>query len=582
MLLLSVNNIVRQFDAAPVLDGVTFEICVRARRSAWSGPTGRARRRSCGSWRDWTKPTRGNACCTPRPRWRLLEQAARFSDERTLLDEAKIGLAPLYALQREAEAAAHAIAAEADAAGSREAAAPLRRAAARSASALGLQHRSSRRRGAAGAGIHPRPVRSADHAVQRRPAEPRAPGAAAAGGPRSDAARRADEPSRHRRHRMARRVSRALRAGDSGRQPRPLFSRQGDEPHAGTVQRHDRRLSRAIFRPTGSSKRSRPKCRNATWEKQQAFIEKTEDFIRRNHYSNSIQAHDREKKLARLERVDRPRTIVAPPMGFGKPKRTGDWVIEAVGLTKGFDRPLFTDVSLQVLRGDRVGFSDRTAAARRRCCELCWENSTPDAGTVRLGHERRNRLLRPAACRRRSRAGCRRCRAAGQQPDDAAGGRPRTRRPVRAEGRHRLSEGRQPERRREEQGGPGQSRGPECQRADSRRADEPSRLVVAGRAGRGAVANSTGRCSSSATTGISWTGWPRRSSRSRRLAGGCTREIIRTTSMGRTGGPAKRHVRLESGRGSQREESSKRARQSQQPRRIRRKRKVPVIAKWMT
>ena len=70
-----------------------------------------------------------------------------------------------------------------------------------------------------------------------------------------------------------------------------------------------------------------------TWEKQQAFIEKTEEFIRKNHYGQKhIQAHDREKKLERLERVERPRTITAPTMGFGtKVRRTGDWVIEAVG-----------------------------------------------------------------------------------------------------------------------------------------------------------------------------------------------------------------------------------------------------------
>src|SRR5262249_51191108 len=42
----------------------------------------------------------------------LLEQEAQFAPGRTLLDEAKVGLAPLYALQHEAEEVAHRIAAE--------------------------------------------------------------------------------------------------------------------------------------------------------------------------------------------------------------------------------------------------------------------------------------------------------------------------------------------------------------------------------------------------------------------------------------------------------------------------------------
>src|SRR6266567_1254813 len=39
MLVLSVNNIVRQFDAAPVLDGVTFEIC-SGEKVGFVGPNG--------------------------------------------------------------------------------------------------------------------------------------------------------------------------------------------------------------------------------------------------------------------------------------------------------------------------------------------------------------------------------------------------------------------------------------------------------------------------------------------------------------------------------------------------------------
>src|SRR5262249_43170066 len=132
-------------------------------------------------------------------------------------------------------------------------------------------------------------------------------------------------------------------------------------------------------------KREQAEVQTRTWEKQQAFIEKTEDFIRRNHYSNAVQAHDREKKLARLERVVRPRNIAIPPMAFGTPKRTGDWVIEAVGLSKGFDRPLFSDVSLQVLRGDRIGIFGPNGCGKTTLLRTLLGDLAPDTGSVRLG-----------------------------------------------------------------------------------------------------------------------------------------------------------------------------------------------------
>ena len=93
-----------------------------------------------------------------------------------------------------------------------------------------------------------------------------------------------------------------------------------------------------------------------TYEKQQEFIAKTEDFIRRNHYGqNHTQAEDRRKKLARLERVAPPRKIEAPPMGFTPADRTGDIVLRVERLAKAYDRPLFADLSFDILRGERWG-----------------------------------------------------------------------------------------------------------------------------------------------------------------------------------------------------------------------------------
>jgi ATP-binding cassette, subfamily F, member 3 len=114
MLLLSVNKIVRQFDADPILDGVTFEIC-SGEKIGLVGPNGAGKTTLMRILTGTDEPDSGTCVLHASARVGLLEQAAKFSEDKTLLDEAKQGLAPLYALQHEAEEAAHAIAGERDA-----------------------------------------------------------------------------------------------------------------------------------------------------------------------------------------------------------------------------------------------------------------------------------------------------------------------------------------------------------------------------------------------------------------------------------------------------------------------------------
>ena len=81
-----------------------------------------------------------------------------------------------------------------------------------------------------------------------------------------------------------------------------------------------------------------------------------EDFIRRNFAGQkSAQAKDRRKKLERIEHVDQPREIAAPPMSFPAATRTGDIVLRVERLAKAYDRPLFKDLSFDILRGEKWG-----------------------------------------------------------------------------------------------------------------------------------------------------------------------------------------------------------------------------------
>lgn len=133
-------------------------------------------------------------------------------------------------------------------------------------------------------------------------------------------------------------------------------------------------------------KAERLKTQTQTYERQQEQIAKAEEFIRRNHYGQkSAQAKDREKKLARVERVAEPREIAAPAMGFAPADRTGDIVLRADGLAKAYARPLFVDLSFQIERGQRWGILGPNGAGKTTLLRCLLAEETPDAGSVSLG-----------------------------------------------------------------------------------------------------------------------------------------------------------------------------------------------------
>ncbi|MGE3818392.1 MAG: ABC-F family ATP-binding cassette domain-containing protein [Isosphaeraceae bacterium] len=99
------------------------------------------------------------------------------------------------------------------------------------------------------------------------------------------------------------------------------------------------------------------------------------------------QAKDREKKLERIERVETMREIVGPVMGFGEVERAGDIVIEARDLAKAFDKPLFQDFNVQVLRGQCVGVMGPNGAGKTTLIRTLIGQEKADHGEVRLGHK---------------------------------------------------------------------------------------------------------------------------------------------------------------------------------------------------
>ena len=127
-------------------------------------------------------------------------------------------------------------------------------------------------------------------------------------------------------------------------------------------------------------------------ERQQAFVEKTEDFIRKNIAGQKTkQAQSRRKMLEKLDRTNMPEDVWAVAekvrFRFAPAPRTGDIVLDAKGLAASRGgRELFQGVDLLVRRGDRIGIVGPNGAGKTTLLKLlAGQGAAEDSGDVRRG-----------------------------------------------------------------------------------------------------------------------------------------------------------------------------------------------------
>ncbi|HUY32886.1 MAG TPA: ABC-F family ATP-binding cassette domain-containing protein [Pirellulales bacterium] len=383
MILLSVNDVVKHYGSEPVLAGVTFEVRP-GEKIGLVGPNGAGKTTLLKILAGREDADSGKVEFHPSTRTEYLQQQPEWTQGRTLWDEAFSALEELTALAREAEQVAHALAAAGDA----------------ERGQLGkhydrLQHELSRR-----------DAYHLDHKVDRV--------LEGLGFDRASFSRPLEHLSGGQQNRLML-AKLLLRGPDLMLLDEPsnhldiestqwLESFLADTGQAVLVVSHDRYFLDKVtnrtlelfqgsvddytgnFSAYWNQKAERLKVETRTFEKQQELIAKTEDFIRRNHYGQkSAQAKDREKKLARIERVRPPRRIAAPPMGFPPAERTGDVALRAERLAKGYDRPLFADLSFEIERGARWGILGPNGCGKTTLLRCVVGRETPDAGRVSLG-----------------------------------------------------------------------------------------------------------------------------------------------------------------------------------------------------
>jgi ATP-binding cassette subfamily F protein 3 len=124
-----------------------------------------------------------------------------------------------------------------------------------------------------------------------------------------------------------------------------------------------------------------------TWQAQQEYIARQEDYIRRVHYGQlHKQAQSRQKALDKLERAERPTIIETPHMHFGAVRRSGDVVLQVDCLSKAYDRPLIEGLSFSLRRGQRLGIMGPNGSGKTTLLRVLLGEEKPDTGTVERGH----------------------------------------------------------------------------------------------------------------------------------------------------------------------------------------------------
>ncbi len=127
-------------------------------------------------------------------------------------------------------------------------------------------------------------------------------------------------------------------------------------------------------------------------ERQDAFVAKTEDFIRRNIAGQKTKmAQGRRKMLEKLDRIDGPEDVwnkaERVAFRFVPAARSGDIVLEANGLAAARGgRPLFSGVDLLIRRGERIGIVGPNGAGKSTLLKLlAGRGHSEDLGAVKRG-----------------------------------------------------------------------------------------------------------------------------------------------------------------------------------------------------
>ena len=116
---------------------------------------------------------------------------------------------------------------------------------------------------------------------------------------------------------------------------------------------------------------------------QEAVIEKLRSF---NREKSIKRAESREKVLDKIERVNKPTEIDASMKISLKPhKESGKDVLNVENVTKSFDEVLFENISFEIKKGERVAIIGGNGTGKTTLLKIINGLLLPDSGKIKLG-----------------------------------------------------------------------------------------------------------------------------------------------------------------------------------------------------
>ena len=130
--------------------------------------------------------------------------------------------------------------------------------------------------------------------------------------------------------------------------------------------------------------------RMKAWELQQKEIARQEAVIamyRRFNREKSIRlARSREKRLEKIERLEKPQEEDTVQFRFETRRRTGEDVLQTEGLEKSFgERTLFRDVKMHIRAGERIALIGDNGTGKTTLLRCLTGEEKPDHGNIRWG-----------------------------------------------------------------------------------------------------------------------------------------------------------------------------------------------------
>ena len=123
------------------------------------------------------------------------------------------------------------------------------------------------------------------------------------------------------------------------------------------------------------------------YERQQAEIERLEDFIARNkaRVATRGMAHARQRQLDKMEILDKPHEKIKPEFNFLMARTPGRFLAEACDLVIGYDSPLTRPVSFTIERGEKIAVTGTNGLGKTTLLRTILGEIPPYGGSISKG-----------------------------------------------------------------------------------------------------------------------------------------------------------------------------------------------------